>query len=216
MNNQLLILGTSIVVFGLIAFGWYWRRRHHQALKRLKEVADLDADSESLDSVTTSDEPSPKTAVAPVSPPVDKGTMPRPQELIIVLYVIAQTKAGFAGTDIFTILEELGLKYGEMKIFHHYGVGELKMKQSIFSVANIVEPGTFDPKQMETFTSPGLALFMQLPGPFGGRVAFELMLNSGQRLAEVLEGKLIDERQRLLNQAVISEIRARIAHFEQR
>jgi len=213
MNNPLFILGVSIVIFGLIAFGWYWRRHYQvQTLKRLKEVAD--SETESANSVTTSEQ-LPKVPTAPV-PPVNKAASPRPQELIIVLYVIAQTKAGFAGTDIFTILEELGLKYGEMKIFHHYGVGELKMKQSIFSVANVVEPGTFDPKQMETFTSPGLALFMQLPGPFGGRVAFELMLNSGQRLAEVLEGKLIDDRQRLLNQAVISEIRGRIAHFEQR
>lgn len=137
-------------------------------------------------------------------------------ELIIVLYVIAEDRRGFVGTDILTILEESGLKYGEMKIFHHYGVGELKVKRAIFSVANLTEPGIFHLHQLERFTTRGLAFFMRLPGPFGGRVAFELMLNTTHRVAEILKGHVEDERYQALIPDTVNILRERIAHFEQR
>lgn len=141
---------------------------------------------------------------------------PRKSELLIALFVLAKKEPGFLGTDIFTVLEDLGLKYGDMNIFHHYGLGELKVKRPIFSIANILEPGTFEPQHLADFVSPGLALFMRLPGPFGGRVAFELMLNSAQKVAETLEGEILDERRSLIDQKRISVLRERIANFEQR
>ncbi len=140
----------------------------------------------------------------------------RKSEMIIVLYVIAQRKTGFAGADVLTALEDLGLKYGNMRIFHHYGIGELKVQQPVFSIANMVEPGTFNPQRISNLTTPGLALFMRLPGPFGGRVAFELMLNNGQKMAEWLGGTLEDERHAELTPQTISRLRERIANFEQR
>ena len=141
----------------------------------------------------------------------------RRSEMIIALYVIAQHESGFAGTEILTILEELGLKFGEMNIFHHHGFGELKIQQAVFSLANMVEPGTFEPQyMMSDFSTTGLALFMRLPGPFGGRVAFELMLNNAQRIAESLKGVLVDETRTPLDQKKIGFLRDRIANFEQR
>ena len=136
--------------------------------------------------------------------------------MIIALYVIAQHESGFAGTELLTLLEELGLKFGEMSIFHHHGFGELKIQQAVFSLANMVEPGTFDPQYMSDFSTTGLALFMRLPGPFGGRVAFELMLNNAQRIVESLKGILVDEKQVPLDQKKIGILRDRIANFEQR
>ncbi|OQW91413.1 MAG: hypothetical protein BWK79_16950, partial [Beggiatoa sp. IS2] len=52
-------------------------------------------------------------------------------QIIIVLYVVAQRGRELNGADIFSVLEEIGLKYGDMSIFHHYGVGELKVKQPV-------------------------------------------------------------------------------------
>lgn len=138
----------------------------------------------------------------------------RQSELIIPIYIVARSE--FEGNDIFPILEELGLRYGEMNIFHHYGIGEVKIKKPVFSIANMMEPGTFDPNATEGFMTPGLVLFMRLPGPFGGRVAFELMLNTGQKIAEILEGTLEDEHHQPLAQQTIQTLRERIAHFEQR
>jgi cell division protein ZipA len=158
----------------------------------------------------------------PDSPPAKKPSAPPPKkeerksEMIIVLYVVAQRESGFTGADLLTALEDLGLKHGNMNIFHHYGIGDIKVQQPVFSLANMVEPGTFNPQQMLEFSTPGLALFMRLPGPFGGRVGFELMLNNAKKIADWLGGTLEDERHTPLTANTISALRARIANFEQR
>lgn len=139
---------------------------------------------------------------------------PPPKELIIAFFVVAVEDNSFKGNDIFAVMEEVGLNYGRMKIFHHYGVGEVKVDEPIFSVANLHEPGTFDPQAREEFTTRGLVLFLRLPGPFGGRVAFELMLNNAQRLADSLNGLLQDEQRRLLDPQVIESLRQKIIDFE--
>lgn len=154
--------------------------------------------------------------------PAEKHPEPPPKpreiksEMIIALYVVAKRESGFAGRELLALLENLGLKHGKMRIFHHYGIGELKVQNAVFSLANMVEPGTFEPQHMSTFSTPGLVLFMRLPGPFGGRVAFELMLNNAARIAEELEGIIEDEAHAPMTQKTITRLRERIANFEQR
>jgi len=137
-------------------------------------------------------------------------------ELIIVLYIIAQGESGFLGKDIVMVLELLGLKYGEMNIFHHYGIGEMKSKDSIFSIANMVEPGTLHPDKIAETTTPGLALFMRLPGPFGGRIGFDLMLTNAEKIADQLNGYIEDQANKPLNNKIIFALRDKIDKFEQR
>jgi len=55
---------------------------------------------------------------------------------------------------------------------------------------------------------------MRLPGPFGGRVAFELMLNNAQRLADSLNGVLQDEQRRVLDPQTTEALRQKIIEFE--
>ena len=112
-------------------------------------------------------------------------------------------------------LEALGLKYGNFDIFHHYGVGALKSDKAVFSVANLVEPGTLNPEEMFDLSTPGLAFFMRLPGPFGGKIALELMLKNAEELANSLGGTLQDELYTPLEEKKITAMRDKIAIFEQ-
>lgn len=148
----------------------------------------------------------------------DKGTTVHLPELIIPLFVKALRKGSFAGADIVAAMEQLQLAYGEMQIFHHYGLdgksGVANKQRTVFSIANMVEPGIFDLQRMDAFRTPGLILFMRLPGPLGGRVAFELMLNHAHRLAEVLKGSLEDERGESLTADNVARLRDKISRFE--
>jgi cell division protein ZipA len=137
-----------------------------------------------------------------------------PPELIIALLIQAPPGEAFKGADIMAAMEDVGLQYGAMQIFHHHGIEGNTSKQAVFSVANLVEPGTLDPARMEEFTSPGLAIFMRLPGPLSGRVAFELMLNNAYRLAELLDGELLDGRRQPLDPPQLAELRGQIENFE--
>jgi len=227
MNNLFLILGIIGLIVSGVLIWWYYRVKtkeseeiiHHSEHYFDEELIEAKSESDEKTDLLLEppllDEPVEESAEAENEAVSDAKAEPvKKKELFIVLYVIAQQESGFTGTDVFSVLKEQGLNYGKMKIFHHHGIGELKVKDSIFSIANIVEPGTFDPRKMAEFTTSGLVLFMRLPGPFGGRVAFELMLNAAQRIAEMLEGVVKDEKHRPLSPENIEIIRERISEFE--
>ncbi len=132
---------------------------------------------------------------------------------IIALYVRPPDKHEFAGTAIVQAMNAVGLRYGDMKIFHHYGAGELRTEQPLFSVANMVEPGYFDLDRVDSLATPGLAMFLQLPGPLDGAVAFELFLNTAQRLAETLSADLYSAPQALLDGVTIDKMRRQANPF---
>lgn len=144
--------------------------------------------------------------------PVDKTE--KPKELIIAINIRANREQGFKGSDIFAAMEELGIEHGKMNIFHHYGIEKEPTKHPVFSIANLVKPGTFNPAEQDTFTTPGLIAFLQLPGSLGGRVAFELMLHYSQRLAEMLQGRLEDDRKQPVDAELIDFMRKGIDEFE--
>ncbi|MDA0822987.1 MAG: cell division protein ZipA [Proteobacteria bacterium] len=128
-------------------------------------------------------------------------------DAIIALFVRPSKGHQFAGPEILKAMNNVGLRFGDMDIFHHFGAGDLRVEQPLFSAANMVEPGAFDMRNIDRFTTPGLALFLRLPGPLDGAVSFELFLNTGQRLAEALSGGLYGEPNQLLDAFMIDKMR---------
>ncbi len=137
-----------------------------------------------------------------------------PKELIIAINICSIREEGISGEDIFAAMEELGIQHGRMNIFHHYGIEKQATLDPVFSIANLLKPGTFNPDEQDHFTTPGLVAFLQLPGPLGGRVAFELMLHYTQRLAELLQGRLEDDRKQAIDAELIDFMRKNIDDFE--
>ena len=115
---------------------------------------------------------------------------------LIVLYVLAKGEP-FQGRALADLLEGRGLVFGEMSIFHQFRDGVRD-----FSLANAVEPGTFDLAAMDSFATPGLTLFMvtgEVRAPLG---AFNDMLDLANSIASELGGLVCDqERQPLSPQA---------------
>ncbi|MFP3874670.1 MAG: cell division protein ZipA [Thiohalophilus sp.] len=134
------------------------------------------------------------------------------ESLVIVLNVMAKSGHYFPGDDVLAALRANDLQHGEMMIFHRYPDGT-DTARPIFSLANTVEPGTFDLNTMEELQTPGLSLFMQLPGPMDSREAFELMLKTGRNLAEQLDGDLCDERRNVLTLQTTGHLKEQIESF---
>ncbi|MBE9562365.1 MAG: cell division protein ZipA [Proteobacteria bacterium] len=234
MDNQFILIGVVVlVIIGVALLIWQrsYRNNSNNNRKDMAKRTDLYTDdyfddNKSVEPPVVDDivelEPEAKSVESSVDekpvdePSKEKEDTTKKPEMLIVLYVVARRQPNFNGEDILTVLEKTGVKYGKMDIFHHYGVGEIKARKPVFSVANIVAPGTLNPQELVNSITPGLALFMRLPGPFGGRVAFELMLNHAERFAEALDGIVEDEKHTLLNQQKITAVRERIANFEQR
>jgi len=121
---------------------------------------------------------------------------------LIISHTIVNKGEFFAGQRVFTALENAGLSFGEMNVFHYPG-DEKAQTFALFSVANIVEPGTFDPDTMETMTTPGLSLFLRLPTSSSNYQAYEKFIRVAQVIANELGGELCDEtRSKLTQQAI--------------
>lgn len=134
------------------------------------------------------------------------------EEFIVVFNIMAPSGRRFAGPDIIGALRSAGFSHGAMNIFHLYA-DDAGDAQPLLSVANAVEPGTFDPDAMAEFTSPGLTLFMRLPGPLEDREAFERMLAVARQLAEQLHGELCDQSRSVLTAQTISHLKEQIEAF---
>jgi cell division protein ZipA len=132
---------------------------------------------------------------------------------IVTLFVRAKDAQLFSGANIVRALNLLGLRYGDKQIFHHYGAGELRTEEPLFSIANMFEPGHFDLARIDTFATTGLAMILPLPSPLEGPVAFELFLNTAQRLTETLGGELFATPKTRLDATAIDNMRRVAAKF---
>ncbi len=138
-----------------------------------------------------------------------------PQELIVVLHIIAPRDTNFVGANLFSSLEEIGLRFGEGGIFHYSHSPQDKENTTLFSVANILEPGTFVGGQMEQeFTTPGVIMFMRAPGVVPARDMVETLLLKAQQLAQLLGGEIHDEAREPLSESTMKSLLDRATTFD--
>ena len=139
---------------------------------------------------------------------VEEGTETGPESLLIILYIMSPKGHVFTGEGIHAVMTSAGLTHGEHQIYHF-----MEGSQAVFSIANAIEPGFFDLNKITSITTPGLALFLQLPGPVECRKALNNMLDISKRLAEALSGELCDENRSVLTQQTISHLKDKIETY---
>ncbi|MDA1371956.1 MAG: cell division protein ZipA [Proteobacteria bacterium] len=141
--------------------------------------------------------------------------MPTQPSEVIVINVMAKAGRSFSGDDLMQVLITAGLKFGEMNIFHKR-YGNDSRAPVIFSVANVLNPGTFDLNNMENFSTLGISLFLAMPAAIHNMDAFEQMLAVAQRVRGALDGELRDDHRNVMTAQTIEHYRQRISDFELR
>ena len=136
-------------------------------------------------------------------------------ERIVTLFVAAREGEMLHGSDIVVAAEKAGLVFGHMNIFHRMVDGHPE-QGPIFSVANMVKPGNFDMGRIAQLQTPGLSLFMTLPGPLPALDAWETMLPTSQRLAELLDAVVLDEQRNALGRQRIAHIRDQLRAYDRK
>lgn len=134
-------------------------------------------------------------------------------EEVIVINVMARKDEYFSGKDLLPIILQQGMQLGKMSIFHKHADGDGN-SPVMFSMANMVKPGTFDISQMDEFTTPGVSFFLQLPNSLGNMKCFEQMLKAANHIRETLHGELKDEHRSVITRQTIEHCRQRIQDFE--
>jgi cell division protein ZipA len=132
---------------------------------------------------------------------------------VIVLSVVMPANQQMLGAALLPTLLTLGLKYGEMNIFHRHedNAGQGKVT---FSLANIMNPGSFDLDTIETFATRGVSLFMTLPNAGDPFYVFEQMLNAAKQLAQEFNAQVLDEKRNILTKQTEQHYVNNIREFE--
>ena len=129
-------------------------------------------------------------------------------EMFVVINVLSLADP-FPGESLLRILAEGDMKFGEMDIFHRLADGEIR-----FSLANAVEPGTFDLAAISEFSTPGVTMFMRVHELREPVVALDEMLALADAIALELGGELRDETRSVMTPQTIEHCRESIREFQ--
>ncbi|MBD1559156.1 cell division protein ZipA [Vibrio sp. S9_S30] len=141
-----------------------------------------------------------------------KKAEPEKEMEVLVLNVHCAGATPFVGTSLFESMKQNGLLYGEMDIFHRHadmsGTGKV-----LFSVANMMQPGTLAHDDPETFETKGISFFMTLPCFGEADQNFKLMLKTAQQIADDLGGNVLDDQRNLMTPDRLDAYRKQIRDF---
>ncbi len=128
---------------------------------------------------------------------------------LVVVSVMDSDGERWNGSKVLEVLLRHGLKYGDMNIFHRVdAAGDMQ-----FSVANAVEPGSFDLADIKAMATPGVTMFLKITGPNDPLSAYDDMLAVAKDTAETLGGELRDEHMNLITSQVVEHYRQLIIEF---
>ena len=137
----------------------------------------------------------------------EKPASPASRRKIIALRLAFPERV--SGVQLLELLQSERMTHGKFSIYHRLHDGG-----TVFSLASMVEPGAFDVAAMPQQQFPGVTLFMLLPGPLDGLIAYDQMLSSAQRLAHATHGILQDERGSKLTAQIMERLRDEVLDFQ--
>ena len=130
---------------------------------------------------------------------------------IIVLYILPKADPNnqqtLLGAQINSSAQAMGLSFGDMNIFHYTVDG-----RNVFSLANMLEPGSFDPDTIHELRTTGLTVFMQL---HKGDPMDDLteMLQRSYQLAGLLDARLCNHKRETLTEQDAENYRQQVREF---
>jgi cell division protein ZipA len=118
-------------------------------------------------------------------------------DMVIAFTIMAESGTMFSGKAVKAALETQDLHFGDMQIYHRFTQGS--RKQSLFSVANIIDPGTLLPDKFVSMSTPGLLIFARLPT---------------RNMTQSLGGILCDETRQPVSDDAVEAMRTKIFEYQ--
>ncbi len=180
----LLLIGL-ILIFGIFCYsrGWYPKPAKWLARRR---------SSSADESCPAADDRSPPVLREPEPAPVRAKTPPlRPDSKVVTVRIMPQQGAAFPAEELILALRSAGLRHGQFGIFHAHAEDDERIR---FSVASLVEPGSFDLSKLKESEYRGISMFAVLPAPENGLQLFDDMVAKAREITKAIDGCLVDEQ----------------------
>ncbi len=137
------------------------------------------------------------------------GGVPEAERLMLA-FVAAGEGQRFHGPDIEAALRAVRMVPGEHRAWHRRGESDAG-PVTLFSAANMVEPGYLDPEEtLPGLRTPGIVFFMQLPLPVESEDVLDAMLATAYQVSVHLGGELLDRSRSTMTQQIAEHMREQL------
>lgn len=132
---------------------------------------------------------------------------------VFIFNVVAKEGATLGGLQLLQFFLTSGFRFGEMSLFHRHlhsdGTGPI-----LFSIANMLAPGTFDPQHMEKFDTQGVSFFIAAPNwEINIKEAFEMMLTAVEQLSEEFDCTVLNAQREPLTEQQFRDYHERLMRY---
>jgi cell division protein ZipA len=132
------------------------------------------------------------------------------RQKIITLRVCAVGEMRWSGAALISTLEQHGLAYGRYQVYHRKHIDG----RSIFCVASLIEPGSFDAARMANDQFRGVSMFAVLPGPLEPLQTVDALFATARELARELTGTVQDAKGIPFSPQRVAALREDVARFQ--
>lgn len=195
---RLLLVIIGLVLGALILF---------RSIRNKRPPSRFDETMSDDESITSEDE----IQISQTDPLLEQSKAEKLQPKVISLTIVSTHGYPLLGEDLIQVLESEGFCYSSAKIFQRHYQDE-PTQPVMYSVASMVEPGTFDYQNMPFETYRGIVMWMVLPTDNAVDV-FEEMLNDAKVLTQRLHATLCDNKREPLSHPAIYAIRNVISEY---
>jgi cell division protein ZipA len=217
----ILIIVGVLVLAAIFLFGSPERRKQRASRKpnrrtrdlpRKEPVLDNESEGHGQDDLDAESRIQPELGIEPATegPEPDLPPPGPPPDKIITLFLQARDNHRISGVDLLEAALKSGMVFGDRDIFHRVMDDS---EDIIFSMANLTKPGYFDKTAWNTFETIGVTIFMTLPGPMPALDAWNAMLATSRRVAELLHADLLDETHSTFTRQREGQIREELREY---
>jgi cell division protein ZipA len=205
----LLLIGAGIIGWVFLYSRGLWPRQIRLPENWLRRSA---GEQQSTDSETP-DVDLAAIDADPVEPEPPKTTPLANDSTVITVRIMPSPGAFFPAEELILVLRDVGLRHGQFGIFHCMTEGDKGRVR--YSVASLVEPGSFDLSNLKDSEYRGISIFTVLPAPENGVGLFDEMMETARAIAKRMEGRLVDsdggamslQRERYMREELIEYLR---------
>ena len=127
---------------------------------------------------------------------------------VLAMHLMASKGEMINGQMLLDAVLAVGFRFGGRKIFDRH-LSEEGSGEVLFSLANVANPGTFDLNTIADIKTPGVSLFMQLDGLADPVTAFDIMVDTVDRLVAQLHLHVLVEARSSMTKQTIDHYRQR-------